>query len=62
MKTWFWLAALPDGRLRWPGWLKAILIAIFLACTAAGTIYAFVVFRAVQERSVTPHVHTHSTR
>ena len=62
MKAWFWLAALPNGRLHWPGWLKAVLIVIFIACIAAGMIDAVIVFRAVQERSVSPHVHAHSTR
>lgn len=38
----------------------AILI-FFLGAVIAGFIYAFVVFRAVSERSQTPHVHTHST-
>ncbi len=61
MKTWFWLAVLPDGQLRWPGWFKSLLIVLLLGCLAAGVVYAVVVLNAVKERSSDPHVHSHST-
>jgi hypothetical protein len=39
-----------------------ILLVIFLAgALIAGVIYATVVFKAVSERSNSPHVHAHST-
>jgi hypothetical protein len=34
---------------------------LFAGCLIAGMIYAYVVFKAVSERSHDPHVHTHST-
>lgn len=38
---------------------RAAFIAIFIGAIIAGLIYAFVVFRAVNERSQSPHVHAH---
>lgn len=61
MKAWFWLAVLPDGRLRWPNWLKAIVVVVLLGCLAAGVIYTIVVLNAVEERRNGTHVHSHNT-
>lgn len=60
MKTWFWLTVLPDGRLRWPHWLKALVVVVLLGCLAAGVIYTMVVLKAVDERRNGFHVHSHS--
>ena len=38
--------------------MKLVVIGILVA----GLIYTYVVFRAVSERSHSPHVHAHSTR
>ncbi len=61
MKTWFWLAVLPNGRLRWPKWLKTLLALFLLGCLVAGVIYTVVVLNVVRERSISRHVHSHST-
>ncbi len=61
MRTWFWLAVLPNGKMRWPRWLKPMLSIIFFGCFAAGVVYALVVLQAAKERSESPHVHAHST-
>jgi hypothetical protein len=61
VRNWFWLAILSRGKLRWPRWFIPLL-AIFLAgILVAGLIYTYVVFKAISERSQSPHVHAHST-
>lgn len=40
---------------------RRIAFIVFLGCLIAGLIYAAVVFHALEQRSTTPHVHTHST-
>ena len=41
--------------------VRIAIVVFFLGTVIAGFIYAFIVFRAVSERSQTPHVHAHST-
>jgi hypothetical protein len=41
--------------------IRPLLFLFLVGVVIAGFIYAAVVFRAVSERSNTPHVHTHST-
>jgi hypothetical protein len=40
---------------------KPLVVLFFLGVLIAGFIYAAVVFKAVSERSNSPHVHAHST-
>jgi len=40
--------------------VRVVLVLVAIGVVIAGAIYALVVFRAVQERSHHPHVHTHS--
>jgi len=40
---------------------KFVTVILFTGCIIAGLIYAVVVFRAVNERSGSSHVHAHST-
>jgi cytoskeletal protein RodZ len=61
MRDWFWLAILTRGRLRWPRWYISVLLIFLIGVLAAGLIYSMVVFKAVSERSQSPHVHAHST-
>lgn len=61
MRNWFWILMLSDGKLRWPRWFSRMLAIFLLGALAAGVIYAYVVFKAVSERSNSPHVHAHST-
>ena len=42
--------------------IKLLLILFAIGVLIAGLIYVYVVFRAVNERSHAPHVHTHSTQ
>ena len=42
--------------------LRPLLLLFVIGVLVAALIYTFVVFRAVSERSNTPHVHTHSTQ
>lgn len=51
------LGALGFGR----GYVKPLLKLFLVGVAIAGMIYAFVVFKAVSERSNTPHVHSHNT-
>jgi hypothetical protein len=51
------LGALGFGR----GFVKPLLKLFLIGVVIAGLIYAYVVFKAVSERSRDPHVHTHST-
>jgi len=51
------LGALGFGR----GFVKPLLKLFLIGVVIAGLIYAFVVFKAVSERSNSPHVHAHST-
>lgn len=62
MKKWFWLAILSKGKLYWPRWYIRVLVIFLTGILAAGLIYAFVVFKAVNERSHSPHVHAHSSQ
>jgi hypothetical protein len=41
--------------------MRPLLVLFFFGCLVAGVIYACVVFKAISERSQTPHVHAHST-
>lgn len=41
--------------------MRTILILLAIGVAIAGLTYASIVFRAVTERSRTPHVHAHST-
>jgi hypothetical protein len=41
--------------------MRPLLILLGIGVVVAGLIYASVVFRAVIERSQSPHVHAHST-
>jgi hypothetical protein len=41
--------------------LKPVVIIFCIGVLIAGVIYACVVFKAVSERSSSPHVHAHST-
>ena len=41
---------------------RTAIFIFFLGAVIAGFIYAFVVFRAVSERSHSPHVHAHSSK
>ena len=41
--------------------MRPMLILTAIGVLIAGLIYACVIFRAVTERSQTPHVHAHST-
>jgi hypothetical protein len=61
VRNWFWILMLSDGKLRWPRWFSRMLAIFLLGALAAGVIYAYVVFKAVSERSNSPHVHAHST-
>jgi hypothetical protein len=56
VRNWFWLAVVNGDKLRWPRWLARFLVVVFLGLLAAGTIYTFVVLRAVSERNNTHHV------
>jgi len=52
------LGALGFGR----GFVKPLLKLFLIGVVIAGLIYAYVVFKAVSERSEQHHVHAHSTR
>ena len=41
--------------------IRVLLILTLLGAIVAGVIYAFVVFRTIQERSSASHVHAHSS-
>lgn len=41
--------------------VRVVLVLVAIGVVISGAIYAFVVFRAVQERSQHPYVHPHST-
>lgn len=41
--------------------VRLALLLIFLGSVLAGAIYSYVIFQAVEQRSHSPHVHTHST-
>lgn len=41
--------------------LRPLLLLFVISVLLAGCVYAFVVFRAVSERSRSSHVHAHST-
>jgi cytoskeletal protein RodZ len=62
VRKWFWLAILSKGKLQWPRWYISVLLIFLTGILAAGLIYAFVVFQAVNERSHSPHVHAHSSQ
>jgi hypothetical protein len=62
VKNWFWLAILRRGNLQWPRWYVRVLMLFLAGILAAALIYAFAVFKAVSERSHTPHVHAHSSQ
>ena len=51
------LGALGFGR----GFVRPLLKLFLIGVVIAGLIYAYVVFKAVSERSEPHHVHTHST-
>lgn len=51
------LGALGFGR----GFVKPLLKLFLIGVVIAGLIYASVVYKAVSERSKTPHVHAHSS-
>ena len=40
---------------------RVVLLIVFLGALIAGFIYAYVMFKAVYERSQAPNVHVHST-
>ena len=61
MYFWWLVDVLMLRRLGLAKPFRYILLALFAGCLAAGMIYAYVVFKAVSERSEQPHVHTHST-
>lgn len=62
---WNFLLALGFGSAiaasRFRRLVKPLLILIAIGVVIAGAIYVSVVFRAVQQRSQNPHVHTHAT-
>ncbi len=62
MRKWFWLTILSRGKLQWPRWYVPVLVIFLTGVLVAGLIYAFVVFKAVSERSQSPHVHAYSNR
>ena len=62
MRKWCWLAIVSRGKLQWPRWYIPVLLIFLTGILAAGLIYAFVVFHAVNERSHSPHVHAHSSQ
>ncbi len=39
---------------------RTLFVLVLIGAVVAGMIYAFVVFRAISERSPSPHVHTDS--
>lgn len=41
--------------------VRIALLVFFFGALVCGFVYAYVVFKAVSERSHDPHVHTHST-
>jgi hypothetical protein len=43
------------------GFVRFTLVALFFGALIAGLVYACVVFSALDERSHSPHVHSHST-
>jgi hypothetical protein len=53
-----WLLLLSRVRLRRPRWFFPIVLVFAISVTAAGLIYALVVFKAIEERSRAPYVHT----
>ncbi len=61
MRRWFWLAVLPNGKLRWPGWYRPLSFILLLGFLIAGLIYAYLVVNALRERGQGNHVHAHST-
>lgn len=61
MRKWFWLAILSRRKLQWPRWYIPVSLLFLTGIVAAGLIYAFVVFKAVSERSHSSHVHTYSS-
>jgi hypothetical protein len=57
-----WLLLLSRVRLRRPRWFIPFVTVFAAGLVLAGLIYAYVVFKAVNERSHSPHVHAHSSR
>ena len=47
------------GLRRPLGWLTLV---ILLGCVIAGAIYFAAIFHAIEQRSHSPHVHTHSSQ
>ena len=62
MRNWFWLAILSKGRLQWPRWFVFVLTIFLIGILAAGLIYAFAIFHAIDQRSHSPHVPAHSSQ
>lgn len=60
MKFW-WLAILSRIKVHRPRWFVPLVVLIISTLFVAAAIYAFVVFKAVSERSNNPHVHTRRT-
>ena len=42
--------------------VRLALVLIFLGAVVAGAVYTYVIFQAVEQRSHSPNVHTHSSQ
>ena len=58
---WFVVDILMLRRLGLGRPFRYALLVLLFGCLIAGSIYAFIVFRALDERRHVYHVHTHST-
>jgi hypothetical protein len=58
---WYLMDVLALKKLGLARPLRYLFLMFLVGCLVAGIIYATVVFKAVSERSNSPHVHAHST-
>lgn len=59
---WFFIRIRALRNLGFAKPAKYIILALFVACVIAGTIYTAVVLQALNQRSHPPHVHAHSSQ
>jgi hypothetical protein len=57
---WYLMDVLALKKLGLARPLRHLFLLFLLGCLIAGMVYAYVVFKAVSERSEQPHVHAHS--
>jgi hypothetical protein len=58
---WYLMDVLALKKLGLARPLRYLFLMFLVGCLVVGIIYATVVFKAVSERSNSPHVHAHST-